>query len=79
MDRRVVDEVISTEYKEDVEYFCDYAFENMALLHQGKFIVLVKDVAIEKYLIGIQWLSIYIGVVLCPTTSIGTYMGRCGR
>ena len=54
MDRRVVDEVISTEYKEDVEYFCDYAFENMALLHQGKFIVLVKDVAIEKYLIGIQ-------------------------
>ena len=27
--------MIFTEYKEGVEYFCDYTFENTVLLHQG--------------------------------------------
>ena len=27
--------MIFTEYKEGVEYFCDYTFRNMALLRQG--------------------------------------------
>ena len=35
MDRRVVDEMISTKYKKGVEYFCDYTFENTTLLYQG--------------------------------------------
>ena len=32
--RRAVDGEISTEYREGVEYFYDFIFENMALLHQ---------------------------------------------
>ena len=28
--------MIFVEYKEDVKYFCDYAFENAALLVQGR-------------------------------------------
>ena len=35
MDHRVVDGMISAKYKEGVEYFNDFAFENAALLHQG--------------------------------------------
>ena len=35
MDRRVVDGVISAKYKEGAEYFCDFIFKNVALLHQG--------------------------------------------
>ena len=46
---------------------------------KDRLIVLVIDVAIEKYLIGIQLLSIYIRVNFYPTTSIGTSMGRCGK
>ena len=34
MDRRVVDRVIFTKYKEGVEYFCDYIFENVVFLYQ---------------------------------------------
>ena len=36
MDHRVVDGIIFTEYKEGIEYFCDYAFGNAVLLHQGQ-------------------------------------------
>ena len=35
MDRRVVDGVIFVEYREDVEYFYDFAFKNTTLLYQG--------------------------------------------
>ena len=35
MDRRVVDGAISVEYKEGVKNFCDYTFENTALLVEG--------------------------------------------
>ena len=46
---------------------------------KGRLVTLVRDMAIEKYLIGIQWLSIYIGVDLYPTTSIDTCMVRHER
>ena len=36
MDRRVVDWMISSEYRKGVEYFCDFAFGNAALLHQRR-------------------------------------------
>ena len=36
MDRRIVDGPISIEYKEDVKNFCDYTFENIALLVEGQ-------------------------------------------
>ena len=35
MDHRVVDGMISAEYKEGVKYFCDDTFENAALLVEG--------------------------------------------
>ena len=35
MDRRVVDGMISAEYREGIEYFYDFTFENVAFLHQG--------------------------------------------
>ena len=41
--------MISIEYRESVEYY-DFAFENVALLHQERALALVTDVAIEKYL-----------------------------
>ena len=36
MDHRVVDGVISVEYKEGVKNFCDYIFRNTALLVEGQ-------------------------------------------
>ena len=35
MDRRVIDGTIFIEYKEGVKKFCDYTFENIALLVEG--------------------------------------------
>ena len=34
MDHQIVDDEISIEYREGVKYFCDFAFENVALLYQ---------------------------------------------
>ena len=76
IDRWIVDEVISVEYREGVEYFCDFAFGNVALYIKDELVVLTIDVAIEKYLIGIRLLSIYIRVNLYSSTSIGTYMKK---
>ena len=75
----MINRLIFAEYKEGVEYFYDFAFKNTALLYQGWAYFPCNDVAIKKYLIGIQFISIYIRVDLCPTTSIGSYMERRRR
>ena len=55
MDHRVVDGVISAEYNEDVKYFCDYAFENTALL--SYIANLLKG---TKHLKDIKYLNTYL-------------------
>ena len=79
MNRRVVDRMISAKYREGIEYSCDLLLGMRHSYIKDGFITLITDVVIDKYLIGIQLLSICIRVDLCPTTSIGTCMERCER
>ena len=79
MDHRVVNGEIFIEYKEGVEYFCDFIFKNAALLHQSR-----AHCPCNRYgnreIFDRDIINIYcIRVDLCPIISIGTYIERHGR